>query len=117
MLANMQDYGLSNTVQIAVPATYNVDIPLPDTTHKTIAIAVANRFGDLFGGATITQGIGVWSHDNQTITENLWLVMSNCDNDTLDKKLFDTVKIATAIKRLLKQEAVSLWVNGKLYFV
>jgi hypothetical protein len=78
----------------------------------------AARLSVLFGGCTTTQAVGYWMSDTKgLIAENQTLVYSNTTEEGKTAHL-DTVRdFARAICRYMRQEAVTVEVDGELEFI
>jgi len=102
-------------VAIYVPSTINVDTEL---VTEEYVIETAHRLATLFGGATSTPAVGYWeSMDKGTVKERVTAVYSYCTTKQLDSHIDEVIDYCEALKIRLSQEAVSLEVNGELYFI
>lgn len=102
------------SVKVYVPSTLDVDKKINNIFYVR---EVMKKFSEIFGGATAYQADGAWISDNKgLIVESVTIIYSYCDrltNETVDKIL----DICKWIKKELKQECISLEINGKFYFV
>jgi len=107
---------------------YNVKLYLPSTTDgskpapaKKIAAAVQDvqkKFSALFGGTTTFTASGSWIlQSGELVTENITIVQSFCDREVLESNIEKVLEIAKQICVQFSQEAVSLEINNKLYFI
>jgi hypothetical protein len=71
-----------------------------------------------FGGATATPAIGGWvSAAGEVVVENVSIVYSFCTTDDLQKHAEDIIALCKSIKHDMRQEAVTLEINGQVKFV
>lgn len=105
---------LSSSVKFYVPSTvFNKVID-----NKKHVKEVATLFSKLFGGATVTDAFGYWIDKNgELIPEPTKIVYSFCTGEDLKNGIEEVVKKAKNLKKELEQEAISLEVNGELYFI
>ncbi|WJH36601.1 hypothetical protein N6H14_13140 [Paenibacillus sp. CC-CFT747] len=75
------------------------------------------NFSSWFGGATAVDGQGAWVDDSQKlIKENVTIVYAFAEK--LDKTAINqVVDYAKAMKTELAQSAISLEVDGRMYFI
>jgi len=103
-------------VAIIVTSTTQGNVPAPALSarwQRTIFLA----FCRWFGGATIYPGIGGWmSPEKGLIQEAVYRVESNCDDAALAAHRQDVFDIAGRLCRDMTQEAISVYVNGTLFF-
>ncbi|WP_044640651.1 hypothetical protein [Risungbinella massiliensis] len=110
----LPEYHLDHVVKIYVPSTINVDQPIDNTAYvdKTLT-----EFSNMFGGATAVDGTGAWVSDsNQLVKEKVTIVYSfaeNLDSAAINK----VVAYAKKLKAEMTQSAISLEVDGKMYFI
>lgn len=107
-------YSLDEVIKIYVPSTYNVDQPIDNTPYVNQSL---ETFSKMFGGATAVEGTGAWvSEDDQLVKEKVTIVYSFAED--LDKKSINAVvAYAKSLKEDMKQSAISLEVDGKMYFI
>jgi hypothetical protein len=106
---------LSSHVRFYVPSTVSANVQV-DTAE--IADLVSVRFSEWFGGATRFNALGTWvSPQHGLIKEAVVVVDSYCSEDALNDHAGDVVDLAAEIKDRLKQEAVAIEVNNKLYLI
>lgn len=120
MVNNLQKleekFGLNQRISIYVPSTIDVNKTIDNSTYvHNVQIELCR----LFGGATSQNVVGSWySNDlNKVITENVTIVYSNTDLQNLEKHISNVWNIAYKLCKSMKQECISLEINGKLYFV
>jgi hypothetical protein len=109
---------LTNKVSIYIPSKINISkINIKTIDNSEYVEAVMKKMSLLFGGATAYNASGAWmSEEKGLIIENVTIIYSYCDglkNEEIDK----VINICEWLKNELQQEAVSLEVNGKLYFI
>ena len=106
---------MDNKVSIYVPSTVNVDQRI--NNNKQV-LSVIKELSLLFGGATSYKCMGGWVADNgEIVTERINIVYSFCDKKSLQDNLSKVVNICQQIKKEMRQEAVTLEINGKATFI
>ncbi|MEK3734833.1 MULTISPECIES: DUF3574 domain-containing protein [Paenibacillus] len=110
-------FHLSHVVKVYVPSTVKGDIPITEEAHQKFVDQTLTQLSSWFGGATAIPGEGAWVDDKGTlIKENVTIVYAFTDK--LDKAAIDqVVDYAKQLKDDLAQSAISLEVDGKLYFI
>lgn len=107
---------LRSKVSIYVPSTNNVN-ELVD--NSAMVDYVHTKLSELFGGATCAPAIGGWvSESGELVKERVTIVYAFCTDEQLERNLDEHVlPLCEKIKKDMSQEAVSLEVNGELYFI
>lgn len=109
--------GLAARVAVYIPSTTDATKAAPELAEKMTAKTAA-AFSDLFGGATATTARGFWnSADAGLIAEAVTIVYSNTTPEQIEKHAADIKRIAEAVRDGMTQEAVSVEINGTLYFI
>jgi hypothetical protein len=115
--ALQSQFHLSHVVKIYVPSTMNGSTPVTDEVHAKFVDQALTKFSNLFGGATAVGGTGAWvDDDKKLIKEKVTIVYSfaeKLDNKSLD----EVVAYAKQLKKDMTQSAISLEVDGKMYFI
>ncbi|MED1781754.1 DUF3574 domain-containing protein [Brevibacillus fortis] len=115
--ALQSQFNLSHVVKIYVPSTMNGSTPVTDEVHAKYVDQSLTKFSNLFGGATAISGTGGWVDDNKKlIKEKVTIVYSfaeKLDNQALD----EVVAYAKQLKKDMTQSAISLELDGKMYFI
>lgn len=109
---------------LATMAHYaSVYVPTTDGTDTAIekgrdtALYIGEEMAKIFGGYSIIKALGGWYGDNGELTqETVYIVRSNSATMTQTEQNM-TVNIAEYVKSCHNQEAVSMEINGTLYFV
>lgn len=100
---------------IYIPGTININRDIDNAKHVN---AVATMFADMFGGATSQDVTGYWvSSDHGIVTEKITQVYSFSKTEDINKHLPKILAYCERLKVELQQEAISLELNGKLYFI
>jgi len=108
-------FSLDHNIKLYIPSTKEVDKKIDTSNYQKEALRI---FSSLFGGATSYEAIGAWASEKHgLITEEVLIVESYATKKAIKKGLARVIKLALKIKKELKQEAVSLEYNGKLYFI
>jgi hypothetical protein len=106
---------LSSRVAVYVPSTVNVD---KKVSNKKYVDKVLTDLSGWFGGATSTKAIGSWlTQSNTLVRENVTVVYAFCTTDLLEQYGDNVIDLCEQLKKDMSQEAISLEINGKLYFV
>ena len=109
--------GLRSRVAVYVPGTSGPADPDSALSERMTAEAAA-RLSELFGGATISLAAGAWmSAEHGLIRENVQIVYSFCTSEQLEQNAEAVRALAVEIKREMQQEAVSVEIDGALYFI
>ena len=104
-------------VCIYIPSTIDVDKSIDNSLYvKNTQIELVALFG---GATTINNCVGSWYSDDlgKTVNENVTMVYSFTDLKTLENNVKNVWNIAYKLCKLMRQECISLEINGKLYFV
>ena len=106
---------LSSRVALYVPGTFDIN---KISNNAAWVSTVSKSFSQMFGGATVTAAAGYWE-DIQAgmISENVTIVYAYTDTETLKTEIHKVLQLAKTMKDELKQTAISLEVNGSLYFI
>ena len=108
-------YDLDSKVSIYVPSTVNVNEP---TDNRQQVIAVIRQLSTMFGGATASDAVGGWvSESGETVVEHVTIVYAFCKSNDLNDHFDEVLQICEALKDEMKQEAVTLEINGQCKFV
>lgn len=108
-------FSLSHNIKLYIPTTTNVNESVDTTEYvrKTLTY-----FGEWFGGATSHNAHGAWlSQDQGLVVEPVVIVESYATSEAVDANISDVLLWASTIKEELKQEAVSVEYDNKLYFI
>lgn len=106
---------LTQTVAIFIPSTVDVDQAVDNEAQVQAALAF---LGHLFGGATSSDGEGVWrSEESGLVVERVTIVRSFVSDKALKKHLDEVIHFAVRLKEEMKQEAVAIDVNNELVLV
>lgn len=109
---------LQHRVAVYVPST--VDVDKVADTEKWVEMA-ASGLVNLYGGATVTEGVGYWYSDEKQamIRESVKIVYAYSDDlQGMDgAKINQVLSFCEHMKEALKQEAISLEIDNELYFI
>lgn len=109
--------GLTEKVSIYVPSTTQAS---KEATALQVLMTdfVSEQMAKMFGGFTRHEAIGGWvSEVEGLISENVTVVSAMASKIDLHDNLEKVVLIAEYVKSEMSQEAVSVEVNGTLFFV
>lgn len=108
---------LKNKVEIYVPSTYDGNKPariMQAFKVKKIAKALAA----MFGGATATRAEGYYiSETKGLIKEKQMIVFACCDDAGLIQYKEQVKQLAEGLRDEMKQEAITITINGEMSFI
>ena len=108
-------YDLDCKVSIFVPFTVDVNKPV-DNTEKVLE--TIKKLSTIFGGATASNAFGGWVAQNgEVVTEKVTIVYSFCSSEQLQTNIDTIYGICMDLKTSMKQEAITLEINGQVKFV
>lgn len=106
---------LHHKIAVYVPGTNGVNTAADNSEHVRRAAALLS---DLFGGATATPAVGYWmSTAAGLVEEKTTVVYAYAAGLDLERGLDAVIDFCDDMRRELHQEAVSLEIDGALYFV
>lgn len=106
---------LGSKVSVYVPATVDVNKEVDNTKYVD---KVASELAKFFGGSTYTPAVGCWMSDTEgLVRERTTVVYAYATEADLSAHIEEVIDLCEWIKEEMKQEAVSLEVNGELYFI
>lgn len=115
MKQQLFSFDLNSKVAIYVPSTINVSEECDNTQYVKNTI---KQLSTWFGGATATPAIGGWvSAAGEVVVENVSIVYSFCTTEKLQEYAADIIELCKTIKHEMRQEAVTLEINGQVKFV
>ena len=108
---------LAHSVTVTVPSTSDVDVPISPEAHAQRALDVARELCSRFGGATLTDGSGLWlAADGSIVSETVHLVTSHAaDLDAAARA--DVLELARRWREDWSQDAVAVTLDGTLVLV
>lgn len=108
---------LNHRISVYVPSTYEGNKPARMMQRRATKKA-ARRLSQLFGGATATNALGYWvSSEKGLIAEKQVIVYSACTEEDKQTKLQAVLTFAQALCKWMKQEAVTVEIDGELTFI
>lgn len=106
---------LDHRVSVYVPGTVDTD---KAADNRQQVERVAAEFSRMFGGATATTATGYWMSDTAgLVAETTTIVYAACTAEQLEKHLAAVVELARQIKREMRQEAVTVTIDQKMYII
>ena len=116
---------MKKTLKNLIVLESNVKIYIPGTIEKNkefdnskFVDNTLKLLSDYFGGSTSYAAIGCWNSQNLgLIKEKITICESYCKEIDLKKHIESIIDYCENLKKELNQEAISLEVNNKLYFV
>ncbi len=104
----------THQIAVYVPSTMDVDMVIDTTTWVT---RMMEKLATLFGGATSQDAVGAWlSSAIGLVKEGVTIVYAFADM-LADDAINAVVELAESMRDALRQEAVAISVDGKLYFI
>lgn len=111
---NLQ-FATDSRIAIYVPGTVNA---VEAANNEAYVKETIKKLSLLFGGATATEARGGWySQDHGVILEPVTIVYSFCKQTDLETHLTEVINICLNLKDELKQEAITLEINGEAAFI
>lgn len=108
---------LNHRIAVYVPSTFDGNKPARMMQRKATKKA-ARRLSALFGGATQTKALGYWvSSEKGLISERQNIVFSACTEQDKESKQEAVLTFARALCKWMKQEAVTVEIDGTMEFV
>lgn len=108
---------LNHRIAVYVPSTFEGNKPARMMQRRATKKA-ARRLSQLFGGATQTKALGYWvSSEKGLIAERQNIVYSACTEEDKQTKLQAVLTFAQALCKWMKQEAVTVEIDGELQFI
>lgn len=106
---------MRHRVAVYVPGTNGVNTAADNARYvKMAAVTLSN----LFGGATATPAIGYWMIDAAgLVEEKTTVVYAYAAGEDLERKLDTVINVCADMRADLQQEAISLEIDGSLYFI
>ena len=106
---------LDRVFKIYVPSTMDVDKQINSDSYIDDTLTFMSG---MFGGATMSKVFGAWmSNSGEVIKEDVTIVYSNTDSSDFDNKINEVISHAEYLKFAMGQEAISIEIDGTLYFV
>lgn len=106
---------LDHRVSVYVPGTVDTN---QQTDNRQQVERVAAELSRMFGGATATTATGYWMSDTAgLVAESTTIVYAACTAEQINDHLPAVVELARQIKREMRQEAVSVEIDGALYLI
>lgn len=106
---------LESNIKIYVPSTIQGNITVNNSEQVD---RILSKLSGLFGGATSYAALGCWSSPSLgLIKENVTICESYMHEDSLKANIDIIIDICEDLKQEMNQEAISLEVNNKLYFI
>ena len=106
---------LNHKICVYVPSTKNINIMIDNSKHVE---ETAKLLSNCFGGATSTQAVGYWVSDTAgLVKEHPTLVYAYCQEEDFVKNIDLIIDYCHQLKQDLGQDAISLEIDNKLYFI
>ena len=109
-------FTLEHNVGLIVPSTRH-DVVLTEQEFRSEVESALHFFAGKFGGATSIAGNGAWVYDNGKLGIESNVIIISFASDLTDADIADVLDYANELKNRLSQEAVSVFINGKLILI
>lgn len=117
-ITNILGTSLNNEVQLIVCTKDINNKEINTNLVNTAKNKTLKNMTKLFGGCTVTQSSGTWLNNGQLEEEPNFILSSNFNDTLLTLKTIEQIKkYATSLKKELSQDAVSIKLNGELFFI
>lgn len=117
-IASILGETLNNEVQIIVCTKDINNLDIATERVEEAKKYTLHGLTTLFGGCTVQETTGTWLNNGQLEEEKNYSLLSNFNDSLLTVNTIQEVKkFAGYLKEFLNQDAVSIKVNGKLYFI
>lgn len=109
---------MTEYVEITIPSITETGQEIPEIVRLATIDDAALYFADIFGGATTTDGVGYYQHDDGRLAREIVTVVKAYVLDHIDvDRQHDLRRLAGGIRRELSQESVLLNINGDVTFI
>jgi hypothetical protein len=108
-------YSLSNTIELYIPSNIHGIDNIELQQHYVNDIS--EKFTLLFGGSTLIETVSTWLNKKRKIIREKIVIIQSFADTLNDADINEVVSIAQHLKIELQQDAVSLKINNKLYFI
>lgn len=106
---------LNNKISIYIPSTINVN---QKTDNKKQINNTCAFLSGLYGGCTSFNAAGCWvGKTGELVKENITIIYAYCTSLQLLKSKKAIINYCRELCREMTQEAISLEINNKLYFI
>lgn len=110
-------YSLEHSIRLYVPGTVNVNADAAGM-QEAMTIRVLDNFAEWFGGATSYRAQGAWkSAAAGLVIENVTVVESYASEQAKEGNLQNVLTLCEEIKETMKQEAIALEIDNRLYLI
>ncbi len=114
-LLEKSQFTLSESIKIYIPSTVDVN---SEIDNKIFVTNTETKLSKIFGGTTTINGVGCWvSEKVGLVRESVKIVNSFTSLEGLDKHISEVIEICENLKSDMKQEGISLEVQGKFYVI
>lgn len=111
----MNCFKLGSKVTVYVPGTININEEIDNSEYVD---STAKVLSECFGGATSTPARGYWMSSKEgLVKESTTVVFAYANQEDLEKGIDVVVDHCEWLRNTLKQDAVSLEINGEMYFI
>ena len=110
-------FSLEHSLRLYVPSTVEVNVDA-ETLQDIIVMQVMDRMADWFGGATSYKAEGAWkSPAAGLVIEKVVIVESYASDEAVNQNMGNVIALCEKIKARMKQEAVALEYDNRLYLI
>ena len=105
---------LSHKVTVYIPGTNGV---YAEADNSEYAEKAATLLSSLYGGATRQENIGYWESEGGALVKEKIITVFAFASVLTDETIEQVINFCENMKDDLKQEAISLEIDGNLYFI
>ena len=105
---------MSHKVTIYVPGTNGI---YAEANNAEYAEKAATLLSSLYGGATQNENVGYWDSEAGILVKEKIITVFSFAAELTEESLDAVVTFCENMKSELKQEAISLEIDGELYFI
>ncbi|MHB0937120.1 MAG: hypothetical protein ACYC6A_12095 [Armatimonadota bacterium] len=110
-------FSLEHSLRLYVPGTVNVNEDAA-SQQETMVLRVLDNFSEWFGGATSYKAEGAWkSPAAGLVIEKVTIVESYASTEAVEANLGNVLNLCEEIKAEMKQEAVALEYDNRLFLI
>lgn len=114
-LLEKSQFTLTESIKVYVPSTTDINNKI---NNESFVRDTETKLSKLFGGSTTSNGVGCWvSESVGLVRESVKIVQSFTSVEGLEKHISEVIEICESLKKNMKQEGISLEIQGKFYVI
>ncbi|AYP68203.1 hypothetical protein PQE75_gp071 [Bacillus phage vB_BcoS-136] len=107
-------FTLKEIVKIYVPSTFDVNVKIVNDRYVR---EIERKMSSLFGGSTTMETKGSYVASTGVLVQEKINIVYSFTNELDNVKIDEVINMCLWLKKEMKQECISLEVNGKLHFI